>query len=72
MGIAEIDGKAGLLLVSPVQLKHCIKLTVTFMCNNANPNSDLSFKMGELIKMEKFEILCEHTQMHRLHCKILL
>lgn len=53
MGIVEMDGKAGLLLVGPVQLKHCIKLTVTFMCNNANPNSDLSFNMGELIKNGK-------------------
>ncbi len=45
MEIVEMDGKAGLLLVGPVQLKHCITLTVTFMFNNVNPNSDQSFKM---------------------------
>lgn len=58
MGIVEMDGRPGLLLVGPVQLKHCIKLTVTFMFNNANPNSDLSFKMGEMIKMEKNVNFC--------------
>lgn len=48
-----MDGEAGLLLVGPIQLKYWIKLTVTFMFNNANPNSDLSFNMGELVKMQR-------------------